>query len=73
MSEPGVEINGHRSPLLTKLEAAQFLRLDASAPDDTAAAMDRLRKAGKLRGTKIGKCVHFHIDDLNQYIEDQRK
>ena len=29
MSEPGVEINGHRSPLLTKLEAAQFLRLDA--------------------------------------------
>jgi hypothetical protein len=73
MNSEGMRVNGHLSPLFTKQEAARYMRLDVSSPCDPEAAIDRLLAKGELQRTKMGKCVMFHIDELNRYIEAQRE
>lgn len=47
--------------LLTRLEAAEFLRLSPRKVDQLAAS-------GELPKVKIGACVRFYRDDLEAFV-----
>lgn len=51
--------------LLTKSEAAEFLRLSVSS-------LDKLRDAGEIPFVKLGKKVFFKRDALADYVDRQQ-
>lgn len=54
------------SPLLTKDEAAAYLN---TTPRHVQCLWDRR----ELPATKVGRLVRFHRDDLDSYIEANRR
>ena len=52
--------------LLTADEVAGILRATS------ARAVHRLRVAGKLPGVRVGRCWHYHRQDVESYVNIQR-
>lgn len=53
--------------LLTAEEVAGILRATS------ARAVHRLRIAGKLPGVRVGRCWHYHRQDVVDYVNNERK
>lgn len=53
--------------LLTADEVALILRATS------ARAVHRLRTTGKLPGVRVGRCWHYHQDDVANYVDNERK
>ena len=57
--------------LLTEEEAIRFLRLDTIPDVDARKSLERYRQSGKLRSTRIGRRLMYHIDELRRFIASQ--
>lgn len=58
------------TPVLTNIEAAEFLRLtdDYDQPEDAIAALYRLVRKGKLHPLRVGKTYKFTLAELERFI-----
>ena len=59
------------SPLFTRAEAIQYLRLDVAGVKDPSRSLDYYRKAGLIPGVRLGRCVFFRKTELDKFIETQ--
>ena len=61
------------SPVLTNIEAAEWLRItdDYEQPEDAIRALYRLVRQDKLRPLRVGKTYKFTLDELQRYVADE--
>ena len=63
-----IEHNTIQSPLLTELEAIEYLRLNTVDIKNPSATLRRYRDGGLLRGTQVSKRVFYLRAELDQFL-----
>jgi hypothetical protein len=59
-------------PLLTPVEAAQYLRLDEAgqhSPRSAVRTLDYWRQRGELKATKFARRVWYRREELDRFLE----
>ena len=51
-------------PILTAEEAAKLLRIDSKNPQRT---IEYYRSLGKIKGVRIGKQIHYRLDEVLRF------
>lgn len=59
-------------PVLTADEAVIYLRLDHTGVTKPRRTLEHYRESGRLRGTRLGRCIVYRVEDLDAFIEEQR-
>jgi hypothetical protein len=63
----------HESPLLTRDEAIAYLRLDQTGVKNPARSFDFYRQRGLIDAVRMGRCLMFHREDFDKFIDEQRE